>query len=79
MNDNENLTTTQQQALDVYRRLTDKQKGEPPTVRQLADALGKGHTAAHALIQQLRKKGYLSMKPVTVIRPKLTAKGKKAQ
>lgn len=73
------LTTTQKQALDMYRRLTDKNGGEPPTVRQLGDALGKGHNAAHQLIQRLREKGYLSMKPVTIIRPTLTAKGRKAK
>jgi len=75
---NRNLTTTQERALDAYRRLTERD-GEPPTVRQLGDALGVGHNGAHRLIQILREKGYLSMKPVTIIRPTLTAKGRKAK
>jgi repressor LexA len=77
MPNNENLTSTQEQALVAYRKLSEK-KGEPPTVRELALALGKSHTAAHALIGQLRNKGYLSMKPVTIIRPTLTKKGRTA-
>ncbi len=76
---NDNLTTTQEEALGVYRRLTDKAAGEPPTVRAFAAALGKGHNAAHQMIQKLREKGYLTMKPTTIIRPKLTAKGRRAQ
>jgi Mn-dependent DtxR family transcriptional regulator len=76
--DNRNLTTVQEEALVVYRRLTDKKGGEPPTVRELASAIGKSPNAAYGLIQRLREKGYLTMKPVTVIRPRLTAKGKKA-
>lgn len=75
---NENLSSAQEDALAVYRRLTDK-LGEPPSVRQFAEALGKSHNAAHYMIGQLRKKGYLSMKPVTIIRPALTAKGRRAK
>lgn len=78
MPENMNLTTVQEEALAAYRKLSDK-KGEPPTVRELADALGKSPNAAHALIGKLREKGYLSMKPVTIIRPTLTAKGRKAK
>jgi Mn-dependent DtxR family transcriptional regulator len=75
---NRNLTTTQERALTHYRRLTE-QAGEPPTVRALGEALGVKHTAAHRLIQALREKGYLSMKPVTITRPTLTAKGRRAK
>lgn len=75
---NDNLSSTQQEALAVYRRLTEK-KGEPPTVREFASALGKSHQAAHYMIQKLREKGYLSMRPVTIIRPTLTAKGRQAK
>lgn len=78
MPENMNLTTVQEEALTAYRKLCDE-KGEPPTVRELADALGKGPNAAHYLIGKLREKGYLSMKPVTIIRPTLTAKGRKAK
>jgi hypothetical protein len=73
------LTTTQAEALDAYRRLTEENGGQPPTVRALAAALGKSHNAAFALIGQLRKKGYLTMKPVTIVRPKLTAKARRAE
>ncbi len=78
MPENRNLTTTQEEALAVYRRLTEKH-GEPPTVREFAEALGKGRNTAHQLIQKLREKGYLTMKPTTIIRPKLTAKARRAQ
>lgn len=72
---NSNLTSTQEHALSVYRKLTEK-LGEPPTVRAFAEALGKSHNTAHQFILRLREKGYLSMKPVTIVRPKLTAKGR---
>lgn len=75
---NANLTTTQARALDAYRRLTER-SGEPPTVRALAAELGVSHAGAHYLIGQLREKGYLSMKPVTIVRPKLTAKARGAK
>jgi|APDOM4702015159_1054818.scaffolds.fasta_scaffold26503_1 SOS-response transcriptional repressor LexA len=79
MTPNTELTTAQKQALVAYRRHCDEHDGEPPTVRWLADALGKSPNAAHQLIQRLREKGYLSMKPVTIIRSKLTAKGRAAR
>lgn len=78
MTENRNLTTTQEHALGVYRRLTEK-LGEPPSVRAFAEALGRTHNSAHRMIGQLREKGYLSMKPVTIIRPRLTAKGRAAK
>jgi hypothetical protein len=78
MPENKNLTTTQESALAVYRKLTDR-LGEPPSVRVFAEALGKSHSAAHAFIQQFRKKGYLSMRPITLIRPRLTTKARKAK
>jgi Mn-dependent DtxR family transcriptional regulator len=76
---NRNLTTTQERALVAYRQLTDQNGGEPPTVKQLADCLGVSRNPAYQLMQRLREKGYLSMKPVTIIRPTLTAKGRKAK
>lgn len=75
--DNLELTTPQKEALDAYRKHCDKHDGAPPTVRELAFYLGKSSNAAHYLIQKLREKGYLTMKPVTIIRPKLTAKARK--
>lgn len=74
---NKNLTSTQEDALAVYRRLCER-GGEPPTVRAFAEALGRSKTSAHNLINQFRRKGYVSMKPVTIIRPKLTAKARRA-
>lgn len=71
------LSSTQAEALALYRKLTDR-NGEPPTVREFAKALGKSHNGAHYLIQKLREKGYLTMKPVTIIRPTLTAKARRA-
>lgn len=76
--DNQLLTSTQKRALDAYRRLTEE-SGEPPTVRALARALRVTHNGAHYLISKLREKGYLSMKPVTIVRPKLTAKARRAK
>lgn len=78
MTENRELTTAQKQALDAYRRHCDRNEQNPPTVRQLADYLKKSPNAAFALMQKLREKGYLTMKPVTTIRPRLTAKAKKA-
>lgn len=75
---NKNLTSTQERALSHYRRLTE-QGGEPPTVRALGAALGVSPNAAQHLIQKLREKGYLTMKPVTIIRSTLTAKGRRAK
>ena len=76
---NRNLSPTQEHALTLYRRLTDKNDGNPPSVREFAAALGKSHNAAHYLIGKLREKGFLSMKPITIIRPNLTAKGRAAK
>lgn len=75
MPENRNLTTTQEEALRAYRELCEK-NGTPPTLRELAEVLGKSRNACHALVNHLREKGFLSMKPVTIIRPKLTAKGR---
>ena len=70
------LTPTQERGLGVYKRLTEK-KGTAPTTRELAEALGVSQHAAWYLTQQLRSKGYLVDKPVTVMRLKLSAKGKR--
>lgn len=78
MPDNKNLTTDQENALAIYRNL-EQRLGEPPSVRVFAEALGKSHSSAHHFILQFRKKGYVSMRPITIIRPRLTAKGRKAK
>lgn len=79
MTENRELTTAQKEALVAYRRHCDKHDGAPPTVRELAALLRKSPNAAQNLIQKLREKGYLSMRPVTIIRSTVTAKGRRAQ
>lgn len=76
MPENRNLTSTQEQGLKIYRKLTE-QKGSPPTIREFAEALDRSSNAAAFLINKLREKGYLTMKPITLVRPTLTAKGKR--
>lgn len=75
---NRALSSAQERALDIYRRLTER-NGSPPSVREFAEALGQSHNAAHYMIGRLREKGFLSMKPITITRPALTAKGSKAR
>jgi SOS-response transcriptional repressor LexA len=72
----EGLTEAQRNALRVYEKYIEKH-GEPPTVRAFAAELGVGHNAAHYFIVQLRDKGYLGARPITMIRPSLTRKGKR--
>lgn len=72
----EGLTEAQRNALRVYEKYIDKH-GEPPTVRALAAELGVTANAAHYFINQLRDKGYLATRPITMIRPALTRKGKR--
>lgn len=71
------LTETQERGLRVYKRLTEK-KGSPPTTRELGAELGVSQHSAWYLTQQLRSKGYLAERPVTVMRLKLSAKGRRA-
>jgi SOS-response transcriptional repressor LexA len=72
------LTLRQEEALRVYRRMTEKNDGITPTVREFAEKLGGSRTAAHQLLMHLREKGYLKMPPITQTRIRFTAKGKKA-
>jgi Mn-dependent DtxR family transcriptional regulator len=72
----EGLTEAQRNALRVYEKYIEKH-GEPPTVRKLAAELKVNPNAAHYFINQLRDKGYLAARPITMIRPMLTRKGKR--
>jgi len=76
---NTELTTAEREGLIMYERLTEKNGGVPPTAQELSTALG--HTVrqyGHNLIQRLRDKGHLTMRPVTVMRLKLSPKGRRA-
>lgn len=73
----EGLTDPQRDALRVYLKYIDTH-GEPPSVRQFAAELGTEHpNAAHYYITVLRDKGYLADRPITIIRPTLSRKGKR--
>lgn len=72
----EGLTEAQRNALRVYEGYIGRH-GEPPTVRAFAEELKVVSSAAHYFIVQLREKGYLASRPITMIRPSLTRKGKR--
>jgi len=75
---NYELTTIEKVTLRAYHKWIEKY-GLAPSVRQLAEALGKGHTAAHHTLQSLREKGFLNPpRAVTETRMRLSAKGKRA-
>jgi DNA-binding IscR family transcriptional regulator len=76
---NQNLTTGEEEALTMYQRLTKKARGEPPTVRALAAALGTSSTATQYLLTKLREKGALTMPKITIVRSRVTAKGRAAR
>jgi SOS-response transcriptional repressor LexA len=76
---NTELTTSERDALNMYNRLTEKAGGTPPTSQELATALGyTSRQGGHLMITRLREKGFLTMRPVTVQRLKLSTKGKRA-
>ncbi len=58
----EDVTDTQRRALIEVRAFIDRHKF-PPTVQELADILGVSTASAHALINQLVRKGYLKREP----------------
>lgn len=76
---NVELTTAEKEGLIMYDRLTEKSGGTPPTAQELATALGHADRQyGHQLVQRLRDKGHLTMRPVTVMRLKLSNKGRRA-
>lgn len=54
----EGITDPQTKTLRVICEILD-QTGLPPTVKELAEALGISHASAHEQIAQLVRKGYL--------------------
>lgn len=73
---NVDLTTNDRRVLAAFRKHVDKYKCEP-TIRWLAGELDVFPNAISWALKQLRKKGYLEDKPITVIRIKLSERGKK--
>lgn len=77
MGRNLELTTAEKDCLRHYRDHVAQFKA-PPTYRQLAIYIGaKHHNTAVFLVGKLREKGYLVEKPVTVMRLRLSSKGRK--
>jgi DNA-binding MarR family transcriptional regulator len=74
---NEELTTTEKNALIAYRDHLER-FGAPPTLRWIAKQVGVVHSAAGYLMKRLREKGYMQEKKVTATRLVLSQKGKKA-
>ena len=52
------ITQPQARTLNVICQILDS-TGLPPTVKELAEALGISHASAHEQISQLVRKGYL--------------------
>lgn len=73
---NQELTSAQKNCLRAYREHIDK-FGALPSLRKLAETLGIAHSSTRYLLQELEKRGYLVQKPITVMRLRLSPKGKK--
>lgn len=72
------LTTQEKECLRLYRAHLEKFR-TPPTRRWLSEQMKyRSHNAVTHLLSKLEEKGYLVTKPVTVMRLKLSAKGKRA-
>jgi repressor LexA len=56
------ITDPQAKTLRVICQVTDE-KGLPPTVKELSEALGISHASTHDQIAQLVRKGYLKKEP----------------
>ncbi len=74
---NTELTSNEKEALRFYADFLSRHK-KAPTFRQIADHLGVYPNAARWVIDKLKEKGHLVERPVTVMRLKVSAKGKKA-
>lgn len=75
---NNELTTNERRVLAAYQRLTAR-LGEPPSLNQLATELKDITRTGVAYVRdRLVEKGALSGGSITIIRPKLTAKGRRA-
>jgi len=56
------ITNPQRRTLKEIRRFL-RQRGFPPTIKELADILGVSHASAHDQVNQLVRKGYLRREP----------------
>lgn len=74
--ENHELSTTEKDVLRVYREHVEAH-GAPPTVTWVAQEVGCMRNTVYASLKSLAKKGYMTEKPVTQMRLKLSAKGKK--
>ena len=74
---NDELTSNDRKVLAAFRKHVEQYKCEP-TTRQLAEELGVYPNAITWAFKKLRSKGYLEDKKITVIRIKLSERGKKA-
>lgn len=74
---NSELTSTERRVLDAFKRLS--KRGEAPSLNELAADLGDiTRTGVSYLLGRLREKGHLTPSRITIIRSKLTAKGRRA-
>lgn len=69
-------TSREKQAVLFYKKHYEKFH-VAPSVREMAAYLGVYPNAAHRILKQMEKKGLIEMRPVTVMRMKLSEKGKK--
>lgn len=75
---NRELTSTQKDAWEKYRRY-EKKRGHPPSVREFAELLEQtGPSNAYRLITIFRDHGLLAPRRVTETRLRVTSKGLKA-
>jgi SOS-response transcriptional repressor LexA len=77
MGKNTELTSDEKALLRAYRRHADKH-GAPPSVRELATTLDVAPSVAHYRLGRVIAKGFIIARPITLIRPTLSAKGRRA-
>ncbi len=58
MSENEGLTEKQQRVLEILAEFR-RERGFPPTVREIAGALGRNIGSVQHFLRQLEKKGYI--------------------
>jgi DNA-binding transcriptional regulator YhcF (GntR family) len=73
---NDELTTSEKRCLAAFRKHVERYKSEP-TIRWLAEQLEVYPNTITYALKKLRGKGFLEDKPITVIRIKLSERGKK--
>lgn len=55
---NKNLTKKQTEVLNLFSRIT-KERGQPPTIRELSEACDTSASSAHRMVRVLCDKGYM--------------------